>query len=65
MKLRNLSLGYNFSQKACQGLGISSLKVYAQGKNLGNLFSTVDFIDLDLGTTYYNRGVIFGVQIGF
>ena len=65
LKLRNLSIGYNFPSKVCDAIGISSLKIYAQGKNLGNVFSTVDFIDLDLGTTYYNRGVIFGVQIGF
>jgi hypothetical protein len=65
LKLRNISLGYIFTRKACEALGISSLKIYAQGKNLGNLYTTVDFIDLDLGTTYYNRGVIFGVQIGF
>ena len=65
LKVRNISLGYVFPRKACEALGISSLKVYAQGKNLGNLYTTVDFIDLDLGTTYYNRGVIFGVQIGF
>lgn len=65
IKLRNISLGYNFSDKVCDALGLSSLKVYAQGKNLGNLFSTVDFMDLDLGSTYYNRGVTFGVQVGF
>ena len=65
IKLRNISLGYNFGNKVCDALGISSLKVYAQGKNLGNLFSTIDFMDLDLGSTYYNSGVTFGVQVGF
>ena len=58
-------MGYNFNKDICNKLGIGSLKVYAQGKNLGDLFSTVDFMDLDLGTTYYNRGFTFGIQVGF
>ena len=65
IKVRNISLGYNFNKNICNKLGIGSLKVYAQGKNLGDLFSTVDFMDLDLGTTYYNRGFTFGLQVGF
>lgn len=65
IKVRNISLGYNFNKDICNKLGIGSLKVYAQGKNLGDLFSTVDFMDLDLGTTYYNRGFTFGIQVGF
>ena len=65
IKLRSVSLGYNLPKNLCDKLGIGSLKVYAQGKNLGNLYSSVDFIDLDLGTTYYNRGVTFGLQVGF
>ena len=65
IKIRNISLGYNFPKNVCSKLGIGSLKVYAQGKNLGNIYSSIDFLDLDLGTTYYNRGVTFGLQVGF
>ena len=65
IKLRNISLGYNFTDKVCKALHLSSLKVYAQAKNLGDLYSTVNFMDLDLGTSYYNRGVTFGLQVGF
>lgn len=65
IKIRNLSLGYTFNAKTCKAMGIGSLKVYAQGKNLGNLYSSVDFMDLDTGTTYYNRGFTLGLQIGF
>ena len=64
-KLRNISLGYNLPKKVCKDLGIQNLKIYAQGKNLGNIYSTVDFLDLDLGTSYYNRGFTMGVQVGF
>lgn len=65
IKVRNLSLGYNLDKKVCDKIGINSLKVYAQGKNLGNLYSSIDFLDLDLGTTYYNRGFTVGLQVGF
>ena len=65
IKLRNISLGYNFSKNLCKKIGISNLKVYAQAKNIGNLYSSIDFLDLDLGTTYFNRGYTIGLQIGF
>src|SRR5574344_1734152 len=65
IKVRNLSLGYNFDKNICDKLRINGLKLYVQGKNLGNLYSSIDFIDLDLGTTYYNRGVTFGLQVDF
>ena len=65
IKVRNISLGYYFDRSLCNKLGLSSLKIYAQGKNLGNLYSSVDFLDLDLGTTYYNRGFTVGLQVGF
>ena len=65
IKIRNLSLGYNLSKSVCNTLGISGAKVYVQGKNLGMLYSSVDFMDLDTGATYYNRGFTLGVQIDF
>lgn len=65
IKVRNLSLGYTLDKKVCDKIGINNLKVYVQGKNLGNLYSSIDFLDLDLGTTYYNRGFTVGLQVGF
>ncbi len=65
IKIRNLSLGYNFDKKLCNKIGINGLKLYVQGKNLGCLYSSVDFMDLDTGNTYYNRGVTVGVQLDF
>ena len=65
LKLRNISLGYNIPKNICNKMGIGSVKVYVQGKNLGNIYSSVDYIDLDLGTSYYNRGVTFGLNVGF
>ena len=65
IKIRNLSLGYNFDSNICKKIGISNAKVYLQAKNLGMLYSSVDEIDLDLGTSYYNRGFTVGLQVGF
>lgn len=67
IKIRNLSLGYNFDKKLLNkvGIGLSAAKVYIQGKNLGMLYSSVDFMDLDTGWTYYNRGFTVGLQVDF
>lgn len=65
LKIRNVSLGYNFPSKTCRILGISDLKAYAQIKNMGTLYSSVDWLDLDLGGSTFNRGFVFGVEIGF
>ena len=66
IKVRNLSLGYRFDKKMLDKIGfINGAKVYIQGKNLGNLYSSVDFMDLDTGTTYYNRGFTVGLQLDF
>ena len=65
IKIRNLSLGYNFDKKLLNCIGINGLKLYVQGKNLGMLYSSVDFMDLDTGNTYFNRGVTVGVQVDF
>ena len=67
IKIRNLSLGYNFDKKLLSkvGIGLTNAKLYVQGKNLGMLYSSVDFMDLDTGWTYYNRGFTVGLQVDF
>ncbi len=65
IKIRNLSLGYNFDKKLLSNIGINGLKVYVQGRNLGMLYSSVDFMDLDTGRTYFNRGFTVGLQVDF
>lgn len=65
IKFRNISLGYFLPNNICKTIGVNNLKVYTQLRNPGNLYSSLDFLDLDLGTTYYNRGITFGIEIGF
>ncbi len=40
IKIRNISLGYNFASKTLSGIGISNLKAYAQVQNPGMLYSS-------------------------
>ena len=65
IKIRNLSLGYRFDKSLCNRIGIQGAKVYVQGRNLGMLASSVDFMDLDTGATYFNRGFTVGLQLDF
>ncbi len=65
IKVRNLSLGYNLDKNICNIIGINGAKIYVQGKNLGMLYSSVDFMDLDTGATFYNRGFTVGLQVEF
>ena len=65
IKIRNLSLGYRLDKTLCNRIGISGAKIYIQGRNLGMLASSVDFMDLDTGATYFNRGFTVGLQLDF
>ena len=75
IKVRNINLGYNFSQKQLKSIGFSSLKVYAQCMNPFMIYKKCDFLDTDLssydnntvttGSATTTRGLVFGVNVGF
>lgn len=77
LKIRNISLGYNFTQNILDNLRLSNLRLYVQATNPGMLFSKVDWIDLDvtrpsnndqgytIGNSATNRGFTFGMNVGF
>jgi TonB-linked SusC/RagA family outer membrane protein len=65
IKLRNVSLGYNFNNSQLKKVGIRNLKLYAQCMNPGLIYSKIDFIDPDLGGSTFNRSFVFGVDIEF
>ena len=44
IKIRNISLGYNFTSKTLGKTGISNLKVYVQVQNPGMLYSQIKFL---------------------
>lgn len=71
VKIRNITLGYFLPSKLTKTLGLQRVRVYAQALNPGLIYSKIDFIDPDLylngnsnGSTF-NRGVVFGVNVGF
>ena len=65
LKIRNISLGYNFEEKFVEKLGLSRLRVYVQAANPGMIFSKVKWIDLDTQTSYSNRGMTLGLNVQF
>ncbi len=65
IKLRNISLGYSLPPSVLNRVKINSLRVFAQINNAGMLWSNNNFRDSEYGTLYYNRGLVFGVNVGF
>ncbi|RZK21271.1 MAG: TonB-dependent receptor [Pedobacter sp.] len=65
IKIRNISLGYNFAANMAKKLTLSRLRVYAQVINPGLIYSNVSWIDPDLGGSTFNRGFVFGINASF
>ena len=65
LKIRNISLGYNFPKSILRGTPITALRAYIQARNLGSIFNGSEVRDMDTGNTYYNRGFTFGVNVTF
>jgi len=65
IKIRNISLGYNFPAEIAKKLTLSRLRVYAQAINPGLIYSNIKWIDPDLGGSTFNRGVVFGLNVSF
>jgi TonB-linked SusC/RagA family outer membrane protein len=65
IKVRNISLGYNVPRHTIRKFGAENLKLYVQAKNPGMLMSKIDWLDMDLGGSTWNRGFTFGLNIGF
>jgi TonB-linked SusC/RagA family outer membrane protein len=65
IKVRNISLGYNFVNNLLAGKGILNLKLYVQMTNPGMLFSDIKFRDMDVVSPTWNRGVTVGINASF
>lgn len=65
LKIRNISLGYNFDQDLVQKLGLSKLRMYIQATNPGMIYTKVKWMDFDTRTTYSNRGMTLGLNVEF
>lgn len=75
IKMRNISLGYNFTPKQLKGTGLSNLKVYVQAMNPFTIYSKckwldTDFMSYDNNSTSYGSSTnikswVIGLNIGF
>lgn len=65
IKVRNISLGYNFPKNMIYRAGLTHLKAYAQVINPFSLKQSIKGFDLDTGKTIFNRSFVFGLEIGF
>jgi len=65
LKVRNISLGYNFPKNIIHKAGFNHLKAYAQVINPFSLKQSIHGLDLDTGRTIFNRSFVFGLEVGF
>lgn len=65
LKIRNISLSYNLPSKISNTLGLANSKIYVQALNPGMVFNKVDFIDLDLRSSAWNKGFTVGINVDF
>ena len=56
LKIRNISLGYNFTDELAEKIGVSKLRMYLQASNPGMLFSKAKWMDFDTQTTMKTDG---------
>jgi len=64
-KIRNISLGYNFSKDFTSKIGLANMKLYAQAQSPGSLYQSLDWYDFDVNATYFNRSFVMGLEVGF
>ena len=65
IKVRNISLGYNFPKKMITKVGLSHLKLYTQVVNPFSIHQSINNYDLDVNKTYFNRSFVFGLEVSF
>jgi TonB-linked SusC/RagA family outer membrane protein len=65
LKIRNISLGYQIPKTLLSKVGFESARIYVQSRNTGMLWSNIKFRDAEYGTMYYDRGWVFGINLGF
>ena len=65
VRVRNISLGYNFPTKLIEKATLKSLKIYGQVINPFDIYQSIDGWDLDTNASYYNRSWVIGLEVGF
>ncbi len=65
LKVRNISLGYNFPERIANKLKVAKLRLYVQASNPGFVFNQVSWIDMDVKYHASNRGFVTGLSVQF
>ncbi len=65
IKVRNISLNYTFSDRVNKSLKVNKLEVYGQILNPGTIYSKIKWLDMDLVSPEWNRGLTMGMNVGF
>lgn len=65
IRMRNISIGYNFPRKLIEKATMKNLKIYGQVINPFDLCQSIKGYDLDTRDTYYNRSWVLGLEVGF
>lgn len=65
LKVRQISLGYFLPQNFVKRMGLNSVRMTAQLKNPFSIYDTAFWRDSDAGDASINRGLVFGLNIGF
>ncbi|MDT0688916.1 TonB-dependent receptor [Salegentibacter sp. F188] len=64
VKIRNISLGYNFSPEFNSRMGLNNFRIYVQALNPGSIYQAVDWYDFDVNSSIFNRSFSLGLDIG-
>ena len=65
LKVRQISIAYSLPKKVVNQIGLSNVKLSAQLKNPFSIFQNAFWMDAEFGGVSFNRGLVFGVNIGF
>lgn len=64
VKVRNISLGYNFTPEQSARVGLNNFRIYVQALNPFSIYQAVDWYDFDVNSMIFNRSFSVGLDIG-
>jgi TonB-linked SusC/RagA family outer membrane protein len=65
LEIRNISLAYNFPPDVISGWGMSNFRIYLQAADAGMIYSKIKWINMDVQSSYWNRGFTAGINVTF
>lgn len=65
LEIRNISLAYNFPEEMISKWNMSNLRIYLQAADPAMLYSKIKWINMDVRSSYWNRGFTAGINVTF